>query len=150
MPLPSIKDVVDALDDLCESLMGTLQDIVDISSELAHRDHVRIDNIEEVSDLFEAQFQRGSCARKTVGGDSEALRRLDATQRRSLVCRVLERDVIEKRRGAEANMSMFRVFHPSCSAIPNLYFASKHRNASASPFSPHKLLHIQPHIVINP
>lgn len=49
VPLPSVKNVVDVLEDLCEDLLGTLKDIVDISSDLTHRDHVRIDNIEEVS-----------------------------------------------------------------------------------------------------
>lgn len=46
-----MKNVVDVLEDLCEELLGTLKDIVDISSELTHRDHVRIDNIEEVSTI---------------------------------------------------------------------------------------------------
>lgn len=40
---------MNVLEDLCEDLLGTLKDIVDISSELSHRDHVRIDNLEEVS-----------------------------------------------------------------------------------------------------
>lgn len=51
VPLPSVKNVVDVLEDICEELLGTLKDIVDISSELTHRDHVRIDNIEEVSTI---------------------------------------------------------------------------------------------------
>ena len=47
--LPSIRDASDLLSDLCDELLGMLQDIEDISAELEHPEHVRIDNIEEVS-----------------------------------------------------------------------------------------------------
>ncbi|KAL5524938.1 hypothetical protein ACEPAF_8807 [Sanghuangporus sanghuang] len=79
--IPSLRDTIDFLDDICDDLLGTLHDIDDITSELEHRDHVRIDNIEElVGDV-----------------DAEAIRRLEINQRRALVCFALERSLISRR-----------------------------------------------------
>lgn len=41
-------DAVEALNELCSDLSETLKQIMDLSAELAARDHIRVDNIEEV------------------------------------------------------------------------------------------------------
>lgn len=49
VPLPSLKDILGALYTLCDDLTGVTRSITDIDTELEHRDHVRIDNAEEVT-----------------------------------------------------------------------------------------------------
>jgi nuclear pore complex protein Nup205 len=46
--MPTVGDAVEALNDLCVDLTDTLKQIVDLSAELASRDHIRVDNIQEV------------------------------------------------------------------------------------------------------
>ena len=46
--MPTIGDAVEALNDLCIDLASALKQIADISAELSARDHVRVDNIQEV------------------------------------------------------------------------------------------------------
>jgi hypothetical protein len=46
--MPTVGDAVEALNDLCLDLTDALQQIADLSAELASRDHVRVDNIQEV------------------------------------------------------------------------------------------------------
>lgn len=50
MPLPSLSDAIEAVNDFCEDLLAALRQILDISAELEHKEHVRIDNIEEVNE----------------------------------------------------------------------------------------------------
>ena len=52
--MPTVGDAVEALNDLCVDLADTLKQIADLSAELASRDHVRIDNIEEVRRNFKS------------------------------------------------------------------------------------------------
>ena len=47
-PLPSFHDIIEAVNGICDSLVSTLMQIADIAAELEHRDHVRIDEIENV------------------------------------------------------------------------------------------------------
>lgn len=44
-------DAIEALQELCGDLADTLKQITDITAELAARDHIRVENIEEVSML---------------------------------------------------------------------------------------------------
>ena len=46
--VPTIGDAIEALDEFCRDLAHVLLRIVDISAELASKDHIRVDNIEEV------------------------------------------------------------------------------------------------------
>ncbi|KAF7966977.1 hypothetical protein HWV62_36310 [Athelia sp. TMB] len=73
--IPTVGDAVEALSELCGDLSETLKQIVDLSAELAARDHVRVDNIQEIIHVPDASF----------------LHELDMAQKRSLVCRELER-----------------------------------------------------------
>lgn len=46
--IPSIGDTLRALDTLCASFSHTLQQISDIGAELAAKEHIRTDNIQDV------------------------------------------------------------------------------------------------------
>ena len=46
--VPTIGDAIETLDEFCRDLAHVLLRIVDISAELASKDHIRVDNIEEV------------------------------------------------------------------------------------------------------
>ena len=47
--MPTIGDTIEALDGFCRDLAQVLLRIVDLSAELANKDHIRVDNIQEVS-----------------------------------------------------------------------------------------------------
>lgn len=47
--IPTVGDAIEALHDICGDLADTLKQIADITAELASRDHIRVENIEEVS-----------------------------------------------------------------------------------------------------
>ena len=47
--VPTIGDTIEALDGFCRDLAQVLLRIVDLSAELANKDHIRVDNIQEVS-----------------------------------------------------------------------------------------------------
>lgn len=51
--VPTIGDAIEALDDLCENLTNALKRIADLSAELASREHIRVDNIQEVRTVFD-------------------------------------------------------------------------------------------------
>lgn len=51
--VPTIGDAMEALDDLCENLTNALKRIADLSAELASREHIRVDNIQEVRTGFD-------------------------------------------------------------------------------------------------
>lgn len=46
--IPTIGDTIEALNGLCDDLTETLKQIADLSAELSSRDHIRVDNIQEV------------------------------------------------------------------------------------------------------
>lgn len=46
--IPTVGDAVEALNDICDNLTDTLKQIADLSAELASRDQVRVDNIQDV------------------------------------------------------------------------------------------------------
>lgn len=50
--VPTIGDAIEALDGLCENLTNALKRIADLSAELASREHIRVDNIQEVRTMF--------------------------------------------------------------------------------------------------
>ncbi|EJF60131.1 hypothetical protein DICSQDRAFT_171358 [Dichomitus squalens LYAD-421 SS1] len=71
--VPSIGDAIEALDDLCRNLAQVLMRIVDLSAELASKDHIRVDNIQEIVQI----------------SDPALLENLDMRQRQTLVGREL-------------------------------------------------------------
>jgi len=46
--IPTVGDAIEALNGLCDDLTETLKQIADLSAELSSRDHIRVDNIQEV------------------------------------------------------------------------------------------------------
>lgn len=46
--VPTIGDAIEALDEFCRDLAHVLLRIVDLSAEIANKDHIRVDNIQEV------------------------------------------------------------------------------------------------------
>ena len=63
--MPNLKDAADFLGDLCDELLGTMQDIEDIVSELEQPDQVRIDNVEDVS-IFFSSLKRWTLIRSRI------------------------------------------------------------------------------------
>ncbi|KAK0478734.1 nucleoporin Nup186/Nup192/Nup205 [Armillaria novae-zelandiae] len=72
--LPTLGDAIEALNGVYNDLAETLKQISDISAELAMKDHIGVENIEEV----------------IRSSDTEIIRDLDVAQKRSLICRELE------------------------------------------------------------
>ena len=69
-----------------------MEEITHIAAELEHRDHVRVDNLEEVRRVDATLMSAVSHYSQLLGAvDAEALRRIDTSQRRALVCRLLEK-----------------------------------------------------------
>jgi len=50
--IPTVGDAIEALNGLCDDLAATLKQIADLSAELSSRDHIRVDNIQEVGAGF--------------------------------------------------------------------------------------------------
>ncbi|KAF8970600.1 nucleoporin Nup186/Nup192/Nup205 [Flammula alnicola] len=73
--VPTVGDALVALDDLCNDFAETLKQISDIGAELANKDHIGLDNAQEI--LREI--------------DPTLLRDLEIEQKRSLLCEELER-----------------------------------------------------------
>ncbi|KDQ54533.1 hypothetical protein JAAARDRAFT_38210 [Jaapia argillacea MUCL 33604] len=73
--VPSVADAIEALNDICEDLADTLKQISVLGAELSSREHIRVENLKEFLDLSDADF----------------LEDLDAGQKKSLVCRRVER-----------------------------------------------------------
>ncbi|CDO70405.1 hypothetical protein BN946_scf184999.g46 [Trametes cinnabarina] len=73
--VPTIGDAIEALDDLCEDLTNALKRIADLSAELASKDHIRVDNIQEIVPI----------------SDPNLLENLDMRQKQSLISRELAR-----------------------------------------------------------
>lgn len=46
---PSVGDAIEALNLLCSDLADTLKQIADISAELAAKDHMGVDSLQDVS-----------------------------------------------------------------------------------------------------
>ncbi|KAF9238369.1 nucleoporin Nup186/Nup192/Nup205 [Melanogaster broomeanus] len=67
--IPTVGDAIEALNGLCDDLAATLKQIADISAELSSRDHIRVDNIQEIVSISDPAF----------------LQDLDITQKRSLI-----------------------------------------------------------------
>ncbi|KAF7297146.1 hypothetical protein MIND_00947600 [Mycena indigotica] len=74
--IPTVGDAIDALNALCGDLSNTLQQIADISAELASKEHVGVENIGDM----------------LPDADPAFLRSLDIPQKRALVCRELARE----------------------------------------------------------
>jgi nuclear pore complex protein Nup205 len=46
--IPAIGDAIEALDHLCSHLSGTLKVITSLTAEIAAKEHIRVDNIQDV------------------------------------------------------------------------------------------------------
>ncbi|KAG1728877.1 nucleoporin Nup186/Nup192/Nup205, partial [Suillus paluster] len=73
--IPTVGDAIETLNGLCDDLSETLKQIADLSAELSSRDHIRVDNIQEIVSVSDPAF----------------LQDLDITQKRSLIFREYER-----------------------------------------------------------
>ncbi|OJA08231.1 hypothetical protein AZE42_08910 [Rhizopogon vesiculosus] len=73
--IPTVGDAIEALNGLCDDLTETLKQIADLSAELSSRDHIRVDNIQEIVSVSDPVF----------------LQDLDIAQKRSLIFREYER-----------------------------------------------------------
>ncbi|RPD60781.1 hypothetical protein L227DRAFT_653063 [Lentinus tigrinus ALCF2SS1-6] len=71
--VPSIGDAIEAVNEFCRDLAHVLLRIVDLSAELASKDHIRVDNIQEIVHI----------------SDPALLENLDMRQRQNLVGREL-------------------------------------------------------------
>ncbi|RDX43688.1 hypothetical protein OH76DRAFT_1188692 [Lentinus brumalis] len=71
--VPTIGDAIEALDEFCRDLAHVLLRIVDLSAEIANKDHIRVDNIQEIVHI----------------SDPALLDNLDMRQRQTLVSREL-------------------------------------------------------------
>ncbi|KAJ7128145.1 nucleoporin Nup186/Nup192/Nup205 [Mycena crocata] len=87
--IPTVGDALDALQALCSDLTHTLQQIADLSAELAAKEHVSVENIGEM--LGDA--------------DPAFLRELDIPQKRALMCRELARERRVAQREAQTLLS---------------------------------------------
>ena len=77
--IPTVGDAIEALNSLCDDLAATLKQIADVSAELSSRDHIRVDNIQEVVRMSDPAF----------------LQDLDIAQKRSLIHQAYQRLVAE-------------------------------------------------------
>jgi nuclear pore complex protein Nup205 len=91
--IPTIGDVLEALNDLCFEFAEILKQISDLSGEIASKDHLRVDNIREASLLSILGSIRRSSATFQILDPSEiqVFQDLDVRQKRSAIRRVLER-----------------------------------------------------------
>ncbi|KAI0742693.1 nucleoporin Nup186/Nup192/Nup205 [Daedaleopsis nitida] len=71
--VPTISNAIEAVDAFCRDLAQVLLRIVDLSAELANKDHIRVDNIQEIVQI----------------SDPTLLENLDMRQRQTLVSREL-------------------------------------------------------------
>ncbi|KAI0830134.1 nucleoporin Nup186/Nup192/Nup205 [Trametes gibbosa] len=83
--VPTIGDTIEALDDLCEDLTNALKRIAHLSAELASRDHIRVDNIQEIVQI----------------ADPSLLENLDIRQKQSLISRELAHWRVDVKRRAQ-------------------------------------------------
>ncbi|KAI6038837.1 nucleoporin Nup186/Nup192/Nup205 [Pisolithus marmoratus] len=67
--IPTIGEAIETLNDLCGDLAATLKQIADLSAELSARDHICVDNIQEIVHIPDPAF----------------LQELDMTQKRILI-----------------------------------------------------------------
>ncbi|KZT24940.1 hypothetical protein NEOLEDRAFT_1178711 [Neolentinus lepideus HHB14362 ss-1] len=80
--VPTVDNAIEALNDVYADLSNTLNQIADIAAELANRNHIQLDHVQEILGM----------------SDTEFLDELDLGQKRTLVCRVLENNLGESRR----------------------------------------------------
>lgn len=66
--VPSVGDVVEALNDLCACLTIAFKNITDLSAELAARDSIRVDSITQVQYYKSSQRRELSISRSSTQG----------------------------------------------------------------------------------
>ncbi|TFK47235.1 hypothetical protein OE88DRAFT_1811406 [Heliocybe sulcata] len=79
--VPTVGDAIEALSDVYGDLSDTLDQMADIAAELANRDHIQLDHMQEILEMSDTRF----------------LDELDIGQKRMLLCRVLEDNLAESR-----------------------------------------------------
>ncbi|CCM02106.1 uncharacterized protein FIBRA_04183 [Fibroporia radiculosa] len=73
--VPSVGDTIEALHHLCDDLAGSLRQIISLTAELSSRNHIRVDNIQDIVPV----------------SDQGLLGNLDIRQKQSLISRELEK-----------------------------------------------------------
>lgn len=86
-------DAIEALNDLCNDLSSTLKTVASLSAEIAAKDYVRVDNIQEVRSIMASRvlLLTVSAAQLVNVPGIDDFDDLDVVQKRALVCRELER-----------------------------------------------------------
>ncbi|OCH88950.1 hypothetical protein OBBRIDRAFT_888752 [Obba rivulosa] len=87
--VPTIGDTIEALDHLCDDLADGFKRIINLSAELASRDHTRVANIQQIVTI----------------ADQSLLENLDVRQKRILISRELAGWRNEARRRAQITLS---------------------------------------------
>ncbi|KAJ8091309.1 hypothetical protein PM082_015027 [Marasmius tenuissimus] len=95
--IPTLGDALEALSTLCNDLAGTLRQISNISAELGARALIAVDNIHEIVNDVDVEF----------------IQDLEIEQKRSLVCRELQRLRQIASRDARLTMSKLWLAHAS-------------------------------------
>ncbi|PCH43029.1 hypothetical protein WOLCODRAFT_121398 [Wolfiporia cocos MD-104 SS10] len=72
--MPTIGDAIEAVSHICDNLANSLKYVVDLSNEIASRDHIRVDNVHEIVPV----------------PDSSLLDNLDVRQKQILISRELD------------------------------------------------------------
>ncbi|KAF8272691.1 nucleoporin Nup186/Nup192/Nup205 [Lactarius quietus] len=83
--VPTVGNAIEALTDLCDEIVETLKQMAVINVELDARDNVQVENIRRLVPLQ----------------DMDSLRDLDIGQKRTLICRELERSLARTRNKAD-------------------------------------------------
>lgn len=94
--VPTIGDALASLDDVCNDLAEVLRQISDIGAELAHKDRLSLNDVQEVR--ISISFRCGITGAYTISApqilrdyDSSILSELEVDQRRSLIFRELKK-----------------------------------------------------------
>jgi len=74
--IPTVGDALEALSELCGDLVDTLKQIADLSAELVAKDHIGVENVQDIIRDVDLDF----------------LQELDVGQKRALICRELEHE----------------------------------------------------------
>ncbi|KAJ4481027.1 nucleoporin Nup186/Nup192/Nup205 [Lentinula aciculospora] len=87
--IPTIGDAMEALNSLCQDLSTTLKQISDIAAELSAKDLIAVDNIQEIVGDLDLYFVQD----------------LEIGQKRNLICRQLDRMIVEAQRDAKMTIN---------------------------------------------
>jgi nuclear pore complex protein Nup205 len=111
--IPTVGDAIEALSGLCDDLSETLKQIADLSAELSSRDHIRVDNIQEIVSVSDPAF----------------LQDLDIAQKRSLIFREYERFRNEAQDEVKNMLGTTEMYYYCCGAISRAMWSATYRAA---------------------